>query len=309
MSEFEFFSGSYPPQEELNPGGSLTAPGAKTTGRGGFVPLLPFFAFVGTFLGVPTFALFARASRSVEGSSTPAMLEAIQGQFRGSFLYSAKVSAVSAVLGVLVGTLFALAVTRISRPRWFRNVVTGFSGVAANLGGIPLAFAFIATLGTQGLVTRILFHWGVDLYGHGFTITGFWGIVTVYLYFQIPLMFLVIVPSIDGLRPTWAEACANLGGNRRQYWRRIGIPLLAPSLMGGGLLLFANAFSAYATAYALSSGGSKLVPVQIRFFLQGNTITGKGNLGYALAAWMIIILTVIMGGYLVLRRRAELWRA
>jgi putative spermidine/putrescine transport system permease protein len=122
-------------------------------------------------------------------------------------------------------------------------------------------------------------------------------------------MFLVIVPSIDGLRPTWAEACANLGGNRRQYWRRIGIPLLAPGLMGGGLLLFANAFSAYATAYALSSGGSKLVPVQIRFFLQGNTITGKGNLGYALAAWMIIILTLVMGAYLVLRRRSEMWRS
>lgn len=309
MSEFEFFSGSYPLHEELNPGGSLTTPGAKSQGRSGPIPLLPFFAFVGMFLAVPTIALFARASRSVEGSSTPAMFEAFRGEFRESFAYSARVSATSAALGVLVGTVLALAVTRITRPSWIRNAVTGFSGVAANLGGIPLAFAFIATLGAQGLVTRIAFHWGLDLYGNGFTITGFWGIVTVYLYFQVPLMFLVILPSIDGMRPTWAEACANLGGGRVRYWRHVGFPLLVPGLMGGGLLLFANAFSAYATAYALSSGGSKLVPVQIRFFLQGNTITGKGNLGYALAAWMIIILAVTMCGYLVLRRRSERWRA
>ena len=160
----------------------------------------------------------------------------------------------------------------------------------------------------QGLITKLLKTTGVDLIGMGFRISDFWGIVVVYLYFQIPLMTLIMLPALDGLKPTWREAAANLGAGDRQYWRFVALPLLLPSIIAGFLLLFANAFSAYATAYALSSGSSKLVPVQIRFFLQGNTITGKENLGYALAAWMIIIMTVSMTGFIMLRRRAERWR-
>ncbi|NCV88462.1 MAG: ABC transporter permease subunit, partial [Oxalobacteraceae bacterium] len=141
-----------------------------------------------------------------------------------------------------------------------------------------------------------------------FIISNFAGITVVYLYFQIPLMFLVLLPSFEGLRPVWREAAVNLGATPLRYWRHVGFPLLSPALLGGFLLLFANAFSAYATAYVLSSGGAKLIPVQIRFFLQGNTITGKSNLGYAMAAWMIIIMIITMGAYLVLRRRAERWQ-
>lgn len=271
--------------------------------------LLPFFAFVGTFLLVPAIALFVRAARPVDGGSRPALVDAVSGEFRGSFLFSTRISAVSALIGGIIGLLLALAVSRIERPRWLRHSVVGFSGVAANLGGIPLAFAFIAALGAQGLVTRILYHWGLDLYGNGFRISDDWGIVVVYLYFQIPLMVLVMMPAVEGLRREWAESNAVMGGSTLHYWRRIGLPVLAPSIFGGALLLFANAFSAYATAYALSSGASDLVPVQIRFFLQGNTITGKGNLGYALAAWMIIVLAVSLVCYLALRHRAERWRA
>lgn len=280
----------------------------KMKGRSGVLPLLPFLIFVTIFLLVPTITLFVRASRRIEGGTKPAMMEAMSNELRGSFVYSAKLSVVSALSGAAIGFLFAVAVTRIDRPRWLRTWVTGFSGVAANLGGIPLAFAFIATLGVQGLVTRILYHWGVDIYDSGFTIASFWGIVVVYLYFQIPLMVLVMLPAIDGLKPTWSEACANVGGSRSHYWRFIGLPILFPPILGGFLLLFANAFSAYATAFALSSGASKLVPVQIRFFLQGETITGRGNLGYALAGWMVIILIFVLGSYLALRRRTEKWK-
>ena len=272
-------------------------------------PLLPYFAFVGLFLAVPTIVLFTKAFRPIQNTTRSSMVEAMTAQYRHSFVFSVRLSAISAILGAVWGLSLALAMTRIQRPRQLRSVLTSFSGVAANMGGLPLAFAFIAALGAQGIVTRSLFHFGLDLYGHGFKISGFWGIVTVYQYFQIPLMVIVMLPAIDGLRTTWREAAYNMGASPLQYWRRIGIPILLPSLLGGTLLLFANAFSAYATAYALSSGASLLVPVQITFFLQGNTITGKGNLGYALAAWMIIILAAVMGVYLVLRHRAERWRA
>ena len=275
-------------------------------GLAAWAGLIPFFVFLGLFLVVPTISVFAQALAETEDSDVPAMREAMSGSFRGYFTESLKISVVSALLGGMVGTLLALVVVRMQRPRWLRNVVMAFSGVAANMGGIVLAFMFIASLGTQGLATKIIKTVGVDL-PPGF-ITGFWGLVTVYLYFQIPLMFLVMLPAVDGLKPAWREAAANVGGTAVTYWRRVGIPVLTPAALGGMLLLFANAFAAYATAFALSTGSSKLVSVQIRFFLQGNTITGKANLGYALAAWMILLMLVTIGVYLLLRRRAERWQ-
>ena len=268
--------------------------------------LVPFFLFLGLFLVVPTASVFKKAFEQTADSDIPAMREAVTGTFRAYFTESLKLSAVSAALGGLIGTLLALVVVRLQRPRWLRNGVLAFSGVAANLGGIVLAFAFIAALGTQGLATKIVKTVGIEL-PVGF-ITGFWGLVTVYLYFQIPLMFLVMLPAVDGLAPAWREAVANLGGTATTYWRRVGLPVLAPAALGGMLLLFANAFAAYATAFSLSTGASKLVSVQIRFFLQGNTITGKANLGYALAAWMVVLMLVTIAGYLLVRRRAERWR-
>ena len=270
--------------------------------------ILPFAMFVGAFLLWPTFSVFRSAMQPVEGSAKPAMLEAISGQYLSSILFSMRMSAITAILGMVIGTLVAIAVVSLDRMRGLRNLMVGYSAVAANLGGIPLAFAFVASLGMQGLYTKMLSVIGIDLTDMGFKISDFSGIVIVYLYFQIPLMTLVMLPAVDGLKSTLREAAANLGASSRQYWKSVGIPLLTPSLLGGFLLLFANAFSAYATAYALSSRGSRLVSVQIRFYLQGNTITGKSNLGYALAAWMIIVMVIAMSGYLGLRRISERWR-
>lgn len=272
------------------------------------IGLTPFFGFVGLFLAWPAVSLFRLAIQPTKNSDISAMREAITGNYLNSFIYTIKLSLLTALLGVLLGSLLAASVLRIERPKWFRNFVTSFAGVAANLGGIPLAFAFIAALGTQGLITKMIDYFGINLTDAGFRISNFAGITIVYLYFQIPLMFLIMVPAFNGLRASWSEAAASLGAAPRQYWRYVGLPLLTPALLGGFLLLFSNAFSAYATAYALSSGGARLVPVQIRFFLQGNTITGKDNLGYALAAWMIIIMLITMTGYLFVRRRAEKWQ-
>jgi len=267
--------------------------------------LIPFFVFLGLFLVVPTVSVFVKAFGDVEGSSAPAMTEAMRGLFPHYFRESLTLSLYSALIGGVIGTLLALVVVRMQRPRWLRNLVTAFSGVAANMGGIVLAFAFIAALGTQGLATKALKTVGLELPNQ--FITTFWGLVVVYCFFQIPLMFLVMLPAIDGLKPTWREAVANLGGTSFTYWWRVGIPVLTPAALGGMLLLFANSFAAYATAFALSTGSAELVSVQIRFYLQGDNITGKANIGYALAAWMILIMLATIGIYLLLRRRAERW--
>ncbi|MEO5901177.1 MAG: ABC transporter permease [Ilumatobacteraceae bacterium] len=270
------------------------------------VGLVPFVAFVGVFLLFPAVTVFVKAFEHSATSTKPAMLQALDEPFRDSFVESIKLSVLTAVIGGVIGVLLAFAVVNLRRPKWLRTFATSFGGVAANLGGVPLAFAFIAALGVQGLATKILDTMGIN-FVDATTLGSNTGLTIVYLYFQIPLMMLVVLPAIDGLQTSWREAAANLGAGPATYWRRVGGPILAPSILGGLLLLFANSFSAYATAFAISTGASRLAPVQIRFFLQGDQ-SGYAEVGYAMAAWMIIIALVAMGGYLLLRRRAERWR-
>ena len=252
--------------------------------------------------------MFSNALRTEDGFSLSAMKEAMSGQNRAAFWFSIRFSALSAAAGVVFGTLLAYAAATATRPRWLRTLVASFSGVAANMGGIPLAFAFLTLLGRQGLLTKIINEsFGTDIWNAGFSFANVTGLVVVYCYFNIPLMVLITLPAIDGLRQSWREACANLGGTAFTFWRRVGLPVLAPSLMGGFLLLFANSFSAYATAAALTDS-SKIVSLRIGFFLGGDMNIGEDAVGFALAAWMIIIMAITMALYWIARRRAERWQ-
>lgn len=271
--------------------------------------LMPFLAFLVLFLIVPAISVFSQALRGADGAfGFASMGEAFSGQNLDAFWFSIKFSAGAAAVGTTLGTLLAYVAASISRPRWLRNAVTAFSGVAANMGGLPLAFAFLSLLGRQGLGTKLLSGLGVDLYAGDFGLGQVTGLVTVYSYFNIPLMLLVILPAIDGLKPSWKEACSSLGGNGLTYWRRVGLPILTPSILGGFILLFANSFSAYATAAQLTDN-SKIVPLRIGFFLGGDVSVGEDAVGYALAAWMIVIMAIAMIFYWALRRRAERWQS
>jgi putative spermidine/putrescine transport system permease protein len=270
--------------------------------------LVPFFAFLLLFLIVPAISVFSNALRTEDGFSLSAMKEAMSGQNRAAFWFSIRFSAFSAAAGVVFGTLLAYAAATATRPRWLRNLIASFSGVAANMGGIPLAFAFLTLLGRQGLLTKIINEsLDTDIWNQGFSLGNVTGLVVVYCYFNIPLMVLITLPAIDGLKLSWREACANLGGTTFTFWRRVGLPVLAPSLMGGFLLLFANSFSAYATAAALTDN-SKIVSLRIGFFLGGDMNIGEDAIGFALAAWMIIIMAITMALYWIARRRAERWQ-
>jgi putative spermidine/putrescine transport system permease protein len=187
-------------------------------------------------------------------------------------------------------------------------VVTSACGVLAQFGGVTLAFAFMATIGLSGFVTLFLRDsLGVDVYAGGVWLYDLPGLVLVYTYFQIPLMVIVFLPALDGIRPQWREATESLGGSTWHYWRRVAGPLLAPSFLGSTLLLFANAFSAYATAAALVSQGSPIVPLQIRSALTSEVILGRENLGKAMALGMVVVVAVVMWLYAVLQRRTSRW--
>jgi ABC-type uncharacterized transport system permease subunit len=174
-----------------------------------------------------------------------------------AYWISIRISFASALLGCLIGFAIAVAMTIGGVPRGMRGPLMTFSGVASNFAGVPLAFAFLATLGRLGLVTILLRDWfGINIYAMGFNLLSFWGLTLTYLFFQIPLMVLIVTPALDGLKREWREAAEILGASRFQYWRMVALPILWPTLLGTFALLFANAFGAVATAYALT--GSSL---------------------------------------------------
>jgi len=223
-----------------------------------------------------------------------------------AFQTSIEISLVTALLGGIAGLFIAYAAIRDGTPGWIRSGLTTFSGVAANFGGIPLAFAFIATLGPLGIVTVFLRNHGYDPSAHGFSLFSKTGVELAYLYFQLPLMILVIAPAIDGLRKEWREASAHLGASQWQFWRYVGVPVLMPSLLGAIILLFGNAFAAYATAYSLTSGTVNLVPIRTGASSSGNALDNP-HLGQGMAFGMFVVLAAMMLIYLPLQRRAARW--
>ncbi|EFG9152734.1 ABC transporter permease subunit [Escherichia coli] len=224
-----------------------------------------------------------------------------------AYWISIRISFASAALGALAGFFIALAIVRGNLPGWVRSATMTFSGVASNFAGVPLAFAFLATLGRIGLATWFLrTYLGIDIYAAGFNILSFWGLTLTYLFFQIPLMVVIIVPAIEGLKREWGEAASTLGATNSQYWRWVALPVLWPSLLGTMLLLFANAFGAIATAYALTGSSLNIVPILLYAQMRGDVLNDP-HLGYALAFGMIVVTGLAILPYLWLRARADRW--
>ncbi len=286
------------------------APPAKTRGMSlptHWLGVAPFCLFALMFLILPTAYLVIGAFQTEEGRFTLENLAALtQPTIVAAYWISIKVSLASAVLGALIGVAIAIAIVRGGLPEWIRSATLTFSGVASNFAGIPLAFAFLATLGRLGLVTVLLKSVGVDLYAFGFNILSFWGLTLTYLYFQIPLMVVIITPAIDGLKKEWGEAAATLGATQWQYWRMVVIPVLWPSFLGTVILLFANSFGAIATAYALTGSSLNIVPILLYAQIRGDVLHNP-HLGYAIAFGMIVITGLANLLYIWFRVRSERW--
>jgi putative spermidine/putrescine transport system permease protein len=276
--------------------------------------MLPFFLYVAVFLVLPIVVLSVEAFRATDPDtfeetwSTGSITAITEGAFRRAYLGSLRLSVICAVLGAVIGLALAVAVLRTKRGRLLRRLVLTASGVLANFGGIPLAFAFIATIGTQGVITALL----TDTLGlglGGFSLYSMAGLTLVYLYFLIPLMVLTITPALEALRPQWREAADNLGASGWQYWRYVGGPVLAPPVIGATMLLFASSFAAYATAKALVGSSVPLVTLQIADALSSNVTVGSENLGKALALGMVLLIGLVMIFYAWVQRRTQRWLA
>ncbi|MCC0099796.1 ABC transporter permease subunit [Streptomyces flavotricini] len=287
-------------------GGSTTSR-RRRRGPRTWLAALPLLAFTGLCFGIPLGAIAFGAVTRTDPSSGATRLtgehlsRSLQGPYLDSLIGSVQLSALTALIGGVLGVLIAQAVVT-SRSQALRSAALTASGVLANFGGVPLAFAFIATVGISGVVTQL-----ADLTGFGWNLYSFTGLTVVYLYFLIPLMVLVIAPALDGLRPQWREAAQNNGATGRQFWRHVGLPVLAPSLLGGFVLLFGTAFAAHATAAALVGGSVPLVTLKIADALSGNVLTGQENVALALGLDMILIAGLVMAVYLPLQRRSARW--
>lgn len=260
------------------------------------------------FMLLPSISLFVGSFQDAKGNFTLANFAGLfTPEILSAYWITIRISVVTAVFGGLFGFFLAYAVVLGGLPPWVRSMLLTFSGVASNFAGVPLAFAFIAALGRLGMVTIILrdfFH--INIYAAGFNLYSFWGLTLTYFYFQFPLMVLIITPALEGLRREWREAAENLGANTFQYWRRVALPILLPSLLGTMILLFGNSFGAYATALSLTGGMINLVTILIGAQIKGDVLHNVG-LGYALAFGMVFVMAVSMAGYYILRRRSERW--
>lgn len=274
-----------------------------------WVGVVPFFLFAAMFLILPTGFLVVGAFQDNEGHFTLRnIVNLFQPSILNAYWISIKVSAVSAVVGAIFGFFLAYAAIAGGVARWIRPTLMTFSGVASNFAGVPLAFSFLATLGRTGLVTALLIKYlDFNIYSTGFNLLSFSGLVITYLYFQIPLMVLIMAPAIDGLKREWREASTILGATTWQYWRYVALPVLWPSLFGTTLLLFANAFGAIATAYALTGSSMNIVTILLFAQIRGDVLHDQ-NLGYALALGMILITGLSNGAYIWLRARSEKWQ-
>jgi putative spermidine/putrescine transport system permease protein len=276
--------------------------------RRAWLGIVPFAVFALAFMLLPASSLFVGTFQTPDGSFTLVNVAHLaRPDIIKCYWITIKISAVTALAGGLCGLLLAYAVTMGGLPRAVRSGVLTFSGVASNFAGVPLAFAFIATMGRVGVITVLLKKlFGVSLYDHGFNLYSFWGLSLTYLYFQLPLMVLIITPALDGVKREWREASESLGASRFQYWMRVALPILTPPLLSSVILLFGNAFGAYATAYALTGGLLNLVPILIGAQIAGDVLHDP-NLGYALAFGMVIVMTVCIIAYSLLQKRASRW--
>ena len=293
-----------------DPAGARTAPPAQS-GRSRLLPwlgLAPFLIFSGAFLLIPTFKLILGSVQDSDGNFTLSNYEDFSSKIVfNAYQTSIEISLVTAIAAAIFGFLLAYAVISGGLPRPIRAAVLTFSGVASNFAGIPLALAFIFTIGRQGLATVFLKSIGIDPYAGGFNLYSKIGLELVYFYFQLPLMILIIAPAIDGLKADWREAAENMGASSFQFWRSVALPILTPSLLGAVMLLFGNAFGAQATAYQLTGGLINLVTLLVGDQLTGDVLHTPGK-GFALAVGMIVVMAVALAGYAILQRRAERWR-
>jgi putative spermidine/putrescine transport system permease protein len=258
----------------------------RSWGFFGIVPLVLFFLI---FLFLPFASILNSSLHDNEDKFTFALYgNLFHGEYAAAFLESMKLSLASMLLSGCAGGVICWSLSNTTSNT--RTLINTVSALLANTGGIPLAFMFIAAFGQEGLIVKALMKiFEYDLYSGSFELFNFWGLITVYCFFQIPLMLIIFMPTVEHIRDEWYEANITLGGDTMRYLRYILIPIVGPAFLSSLFLLFGNAFSAFATAEAMTNGTIPLIPLLIGNLQNGQVISGQANQSAALAMGMIFI--------------------
>lgn len=250
--------------------------------------LLPFAVFFVIFQVAPLAWVAINSLQSEAGWGIDNFSKGFASKFyRQALQRSLEISFWSSVFGIVIATLGAYSLRQVDSK--LRDFVSAFANMTSNFAGVPLAFAFIILLGFNGALTLLLKQVGLL---EDFSIYSKSGLILVYTYFQIPLGVLLLYPAFDALREDWRESAALLGANHWQFWRHIGLPVLAPALLGTFVILLANALGAYATVYALTTGNFNVLPIRIAGLVAGD-ISLDPNLASALAMVLVGLMTLV----------------
>lgn len=223
--------------------------------------------------------------------------------YQQAVINSIKIAVISSIIGIIIA-FFAAKAANNSNSRW-RNGFINILNMTSNFAGIPLAFAFIILLGNVGVLVLIGKQFGIQALAN-FNIYSYQGLLLTYIYFQIPMATLLLIPVFNGLRKEWKEAVVILGGNNFIYWVKVAIPTMMPSLLATLSVLFSNAIAAYATAYALLSNSYSLLPIRISEQFVGE-VTQRKEFGSALAVVLMCTMLIATGinNYLIKKARRE----
>jgi putative spermidine/putrescine transport system permease protein len=277
-------------------------------GRHAWLGLLPFLLVMAIFLGLPLYSV-VHGGLTVNGHFSLANMKAVftEHQYTAALKNSLLLALWTSVGPAILGLWLAAAIVTGNPNGLLRRITDSAAGVFAYLSGAPLAFMWIATVGQLGVITKLLKSaFGYDLYQH-FQLTSMLGVGIVYFSFQIPLMYILIRPALEGIKPEWEDAARNLGARRWDYLRLVVFPVLMPSVVAATLMLFGSAVAAYATALALDGGTLNILPGAINLSLTNNVVANSMQMGYALGTEMIIIVLIVVVGYWYAQRRASRW--
>lgn len=268
----------------------------------------PFLLFCLIFEIVPVIFLLRGSliEKSTHQFTLQNYLDLQKPLYVNSFVNSIKLSGITAIVGVLAGAFIGYAIYRWPSAR-MKDILITLSDVTTNFAGAPLAFAFVVILGMNGVITQFLLQYlHYELYPK-FSIYSFSGLILAYIYFQLPLMVLLVLPAFVGIKKEWQESAQSLGAGSFQFWLRIGVPILTPTMIAGFTLLFANAFGAYATAYTLVQANLSIVTLQIGYMIAGEVRQNQA-VGMAMAIVSLAIMALSIAIYQITTLQARKWK-
>lgn len=255
------------------------------------IGLLPFFliAFLFEILPLANIVIESFSKTGGNGFTLEHFVKIFTTRlYQQSIFNSLWISIFSALAGIIIAFLGAKATNAASAKA--RNIFTSVLNITSNFAGVPLAFAFMILLGNVGILTLIGKNYGISFLAD-FDLYTINGLLLTYIYFQIPLATLLMLPIFGGLKKEWREAVGLLGGNSFHYWFKVAIPSLLPSILGTFSVLFANSLVAYGTAYALLSNNIALLPIRISQQYVGEVVQNQ-EFGCALSLVMMALMVL-----------------